>query len=231
MTGATLADLTPVVFRHALQKWHKHHVRQFPWRERPRDSYRIIVAELMLRKTTAAQAAGVYPDFITAYPTWGALAAADIEALRRILRPLGIADRARLLHQLAAHVVVDFHGRLPADAEVLTGLPGVGRYTANAVLAFAHGRGVALVDRNVIRVLHRVFGWSSDKRRPHLDSDLWVLAQSLVPRSGSRDYHFALLDFAALVCRARKPRCWECPLAQNCQYQLSAPETKRVAIR
>jgi A/G-specific adenine glycosylase len=221
-----VAALTPIAFRRTLRKWHVRHIRRFPWRDRYGDPYGVIVAELMLRKTTAAQAASVYLDFIAAYPTWEVLASADMEDLRRILRPLGIADRARLLQRLAVHVVNDFEGRLPTDAGVLTSLPGVGRYTANAVLAFAYGKGVALVDRNVIRVLGRVFGWSSQKQRPHLDDEIWARAQSLVPRSGGRAYHFALLDFAALVCQARKPRCWECPLAQQCRYQLAAADRK-----
>jgi A/G-specific adenine glycosylase len=216
--------LTPVAFRNALQTWHKQNARHFAWRDRQGDPYGILVAELMLRKTTAGQVAGVYASFIAAYPTWDALASADLKALRHRLRPLGIADRARLLHEVATRVVNDFEGRLPADVATLTRLPGVGRYTANAVLTFAYGESVALVDRNVIRVLARVFGWSSQRQRPHLDGELWARAQSLVPRFGSRGYHFALLDFAALMCKANIPRCGECPLAGRCGYQLAATE-------
>lgn len=219
-----------VTFRRALQKWHLQNARQFPWRQRD-DPYGIVVAELLLRKTTATQAANVYAAFVTAYPTWDALACAEVDDLKDLLRSLGILDRARLLRQLAIQVVNELGGRLPADAQLLLRLPGVGPYTANAVLAFAYGKDVALVDSNVIRVLGRVFGWRSQKQRPHQDHYLWARAQSLIPRSGSRAYHFALLDFAALVCKARAPQCPECPLAQDCQYQLSTAELKRQGAR
>jgi A/G-specific adenine glycosylase len=184
----------------------------------------------MLRKTTATQVAQIYSTFIAAHPTWESLALAQVQDLEGLLRPLGIADRARLLRLLAIEVVSGFAGQLPVDTRTLLRLPGVGRYTASAVQTFAYDQNVALVDSNVIRVLGRVFGWWSKKQRPHLDWELWTRAQSLVPRSGSRQYHYALLDFGALVCKARKPLCWECPLARKCQYMRSAAEAMRKPV-
>jgi A/G-specific adenine glycosylase len=207
-------------FRRALRTWHRGHMREYPWRQRNPAAYRVLIAEILLRKTTATQAAGVYSAFLEAYPSVEALAAADPEALRKLLRPLGIADRGRLLKQLGLTLVSDYRGRIPGNVNALLKLPGVGRYTANAVLAFSHGRRVALVDANVIRVLGRIFGWLSPKKRPHLDDRLWQFAQSLLPRTGAREYHLALLDFAALTCRARAPLCTACPMAQWCQYAL-----------
>ena len=219
-SGTYPRTLDPIRFRTALMRWHKSHARQFPWRAEGRSAYHVLIAEALLRKTTALQAAAVYPVVVDEYSSVAELADADVSELRRLLRPLGISDRARLLRGMAATLVRDFGGQVPDDLGTLMRLPGVGRYTASAVLTFAYGHRVGLVDVNVIRVLGRVFEWRSSAKRPHLDRDLWSRAACLLPAARrTAEYHYALLDFAALVCTAKNPKCGACPLSTRCPYR------------
>jgi len=211
------------LFRTRLRAWHRDNVRDFPWRRRFGDPYAVLIAELLLRKTTARQVAGVYTDFLSEYPSPGSLAEASIDGLSERLRPLGLAHRADLLHRLGASLVSRHGGRVPNTAGELMKLPGVGRYTANAVLCFAYGQRVPIVDSNVIRVLKRVFGVVSNRSRAHLDAQMWQAASALLPRLASEDYQLALLDFAAIVCRHRRPQCATCPIRPGCAFARSRP--------
>lgn len=204
-------------FRRRLLRWFRTGRRSFSWRRR-RGAYETLVAEMLLRKTDAAKVAAVYDGFLAAYPTPRRLALADEEQLREELRDLGIADRARLLRLTAEQICARHGGRVPGTLPDLMRLPGVGRYSANAVLCFARGQRAPLVDTNVIRVLERVFSISSPKPRPHEDLALWERAAELVPEEGAASYNRALLDFAAKVCTARSPRCEQCPLHTICDY-------------
>jgi A/G-specific adenine glycosylase len=135
-----------------------------------------------------------------------------------MLRTLGIFDRARLMRETARQVVSEYSGRIPGDERILAHFPGVGRYTANAVLCFAFGRSVGLLDANVIRVLDRVFSIRSGRSRPRDDPALWAIAQGLVPEGKAVAYNRALLDLAAQLCKPGRPLCDQCPLAICCDY-------------
>lgn len=205
-------------FQKALLAWYARNKRRFAWRMKKRTAFEILIAEIMLRKTDAAKVAQVYTSFIDRYPNPLVLSKADESNLRNEIRLLGIADRARLLRLLAQRLVNQNMGRVPRDFSTLTELPGVGPYTANAVLCFASGKNVALVDTNTIRVLGRVFSFRSKKLRARDDPGVWAFATSLVPAGKSISYNRAVLDLAALLCTYRNPHCPACPLRNICDY-------------
>ena len=132
------------------------HGRDLPWR-RTRVPYRVLVSEIMLQQTQVDRVIPKYRQFLRRYPSLRALAAAPVDDVRRLWYPLGYNVRPRRLHAIARETVARYRGRLPDDAERLRALPGIGRYTAGAVLSFAFGRDVAVLDTNVRRVLTRVF--------------------------------------------------------------------------
>ncbi len=222
-TCSPCSDFTPDAdrvesFRTRLVKWYQESGRQFAWRSPRADPYRILVAEIMLRKTTARNVQQVFETFTARYPLPEALATADESELRDVIRPLGIADRARLLRMTARRIVERHGAQVPASFDALLALPGVGRYTANAVRCFGYGQPAALVDTNVIRVLRRVFSLASSKARPHTDPVLWCAAESLVMRDNPQSYNRALLDLGAGICTFRHPRCLSCPVSGVCDY-------------
>jgi len=208
---------TAPAFRKLLADWYRENARSYPWRER-RTPYRIAISELMLRRTRADQVVPVFEEFVRRYPSIRAAADAEPCRIRELLRPLGLQWRA----ETAVAFVQEAHARygddLPANAEAIRQLPGAGEYVSGAVATFAGNEVRPLIDANVVRVLGRVFGVSikGDARR---HKAMRQLADAALDREDPITYHYALLDFAALVCRPRRPRCSECPMAgQICQH-------------
>jgi A/G-specific adenine glycosylase len=202
-------------FQRRLLTWYRRHGRDLPWR-RTREPYRILVSEIMLQQTQVDRVLPKYAQFLERYPTMQALADARVGDVRRLWYPLGYNVRPLRLHAIARETVARYGGRLPDTAETLRRLPGVGRYTAGAILAFAHGRDVAVLDTNVRRVLGRVFLGPRRLRRLRGDNALWDLAESLVPRGRGYDFNQALMDFGATWCTPRRPRCTRCAMRSFC---------------
>jgi len=202
-------------FQRRLLAWYARHGRDLPWR-RTRVPYRVLVSEIMLQQTQVERVVPKYRQFLRTYPTLRALAAADVGDVRRLWYPLGYNIRPVRLHAIARETLARYGGRLPDDGDALRALPGIGRYTAGAVLSFAFGRDAAVLDTNVRRVLGRVFFGPRRLRRLRGDSRLWALAESLVPRGRGYDFNQALMDFGATWCTARRPRCAPCPLRRVC---------------
>jgi A/G-specific adenine glycosylase len=200
-----------------LLAWYAVHGRDLPWR-RTRDPYRVLVSEVMLQQTQVDRVIPKYREFLRQYPTLARLARADAQDVRRLWYPLGYNARPFRLHQIARETMASYGGRLPDRAEELRRLPGIGRYTAGAVLAFAHGRDVAVLDTNVRRVLTRVFlgPRRAARARARGDGAFWELAESLVPRGHGYDFNQALMDFGATWCSPRKPKCPACPMRGFC---------------
>ena len=194
-------------FTRKLLAWYKRNARVLPWRE-TRNPYAILVSEFMLQQTQVSRVLEFYPRFLKRFPTFGSLARSQPKAVMEAWDGLGYYARARNLHRLAREVTRQHDGTLPDDPESLRTLPGVGRYTAGAVACFAYEKPVPTVDTNVRRVLERAFG----------SKDVWELAEQLVPKKGERAWRFnqALMELGALVCRARKPKCPECPVRSDC---------------
>ena len=170
----------------------------------------------MLQQTQVDRVLPKYREFLGRYPTMKALAAARVSDVRRLWYPLGYNIRPVRLHAIARETMARYGGRLPDDAETLRSLPGIGRYTAGAILSFAHGRDVAVLDTNVRRVLGRVFLGPRRLQKLRGDTSLWDLAEALVPRGRGYDFNQALMDFGATWCTPRRPRCTACPMRGFC---------------
>ncbi|MEM2058304.1 MAG: hypothetical protein QXO76_08660 [Thermoproteota archaeon] len=199
-------------------QWWESHKKDYPWR-RTSDPYKILIAELLLRKTTAKQVEAVYEKFLSKYPDPVALSRASERELKDVITPLGMEHkRAVLLKKVGYEIVRRHSGRLPASREELMQIPGVGPYVANAVLCFAYGRDVPLVDTNAVRIFQRVFGFRPRRRRARDDPRLWNLATQAIPRGRARDFNLAVIDLAHLICLPRKPRCEVCTLSALCKY-------------
>jgi len=210
-------------FRPRLRAWFRKNARQFPWRQTA-NPYHILLAEILLQKTGAPKVVPVYLRLVHHWPTLESLAAADFEHLSRLLAPLGLDYRAERLRRVAAALIRDHGGTVPASREALMSLPGIGRYIAQAVCAQAFGQRTAVLDTNVVRVLGCFFGITSSRSRARDDPQMWAVAQSLLPRRASQaaSWNWTLLDFAALVCTHRHPDCFKCPVGHRCLSQGTA---------
>jgi len=202
-------------FQRSLLAWYARHGRDLPWR-RTRVPYRVLVSEIMLQQTQVERVIPKYREFLKTYPTLRALAAAHVDDVRRLWYPLGYNVRPIRLHAIARETMARYRGRLPADGDALRALPGVGRYTAGAMLSFAFGRDTAVLDTNVRRVLGRVFLGPRRLKRLRGEARLWALAEALVPRGRGYDFNQALMDFGATWCTPRRPRCTPCPMRRFC---------------
>jgi A/G-specific adenine glycosylase len=201
----------------ALRPWFRRYRRHFSFRAHP-TPYKVLLAELLLRKTRAADVDRLFPLLLDLCPSPGALAAADEPRLRRLIAPLGLSGRARTLVAVGSMLVRDFGGEVPSGREDLLRLPGIGPYAAGAVLAIGFRQRAAMVDGPIGRVLRRVGGMPDNGRAPYYDKLVWAFAERLLPASGVREYQLALLDVAALHCRPTKPLCSTCPLENICSY-------------
>jgi len=214
-------------FQRRLLGWYTAHRRDLPWRCTT-DPYRVLVSEIMLQQTQVDRVVPKYHEFLARYPTLETLASAEPGEVRRAWYPLGYNIRPARLQGIARETIARYGGRLPDDADRLRSMPGIGRYTAGAILSFAFGRGAALVDTNVRRVLGRVFLGPRRLARLRGDKAMWDLAQALVPARRAYDYNQALMDFGALWCTARAPRCSPCPMRPICaSYPMSNASPRR----
>jgi A/G-specific adenine glycosylase len=203
-------------FRNRLLAWFVETKRDLPWR-RTSDPYRILVSEIMLQQTQVTTSLDYYRRFIRRFPSVRKLAQASIDDVLKVWEGLGYYGRARNLHRAAGDVVQQHGGRIPDTLEALSSLPGVGRYTAGAVLSIAFGKRVPVLDGNVIRVLSRVFRITENIDAPDVRKRLWILAESLLPQKRIREFNESLMELGAVVCKSRNPRCPECPLASLCE--------------
>ncbi len=203
-------------FQTDLITWYDANGRSFPWRDTT-DPFAVLLAEVMLQRTQAPQAKRIFAAFLDRHPTPQAVLAGDPGLLEEELSGLGLRHRAKRVLQLCRELVERYGGRVPEEAEELVSLPGVGPYTLHAVQCFGYGRDVPIVDRNVVRVLTRVFGYLPSAARAHTDRGMWRLAALLVPPGRARPYNLALLDLAATVCTAR-PHHGRCPLTVYCHH-------------
>ena len=189
--------------------------RDLPWR-RTRDPWAVLVSEVMLQQTQVARVVPKWEQFMERWPTPAACAAAPAADVVRAWGGLGYNRRALNLHRCACAVVDRHGGRLPAGLAELLDLPGIGPYTARAVLAFAFEQDVAIVDTNVARVLTRAV---ADRSR-----SLQALADGLVPPGEGWAWNQAMLDVGATVCTARAPKCGECPFRETCAWMGDGPD-------
>jgi len=186
-----------------------------PW-QRTRDAYRIWLSEVMLQQTQVATVIPYYERFLARFPGVAALAAAPLEAVMESWAGLGYYSRARNLHRCARAVVERHGGAFPASAPELAGLPGIGRSTAAAIAAFAHGERAAILDGNVKRVLARHFGIEGFPGSAAVTRALWSVAERELPPADIERYTQGLMDLGATVCLRTRPACAACPVQATC---------------
>jgi A/G-specific adenine glycosylase len=194
-------------FRRLLLRWYRKHQRKLPWRGET-DPYRILVSEIMLQQTRVAVVEDRYKKFIAQFPTAERLAKAREQTVLAAWSGLGYYRRARNLH--AAAKEISTAGNFPRKAEALRELPGIGRYTANAVASIAFGEPVAVVDGNVKRVLERFTGRALNEKQH------WQAAEALLDISSPGDFNQSMMELGATVCLPGKPLCDICPVIDLC---------------
>jgi A/G-specific adenine glycosylase len=204
----------PVAAR--LLRWFDSHGRNnLPW-QHPRTPYRVWLSEVMLQQTQVATVIPYFFRFVEKFPTLPALAAAAQDDVLALWSGLGYYSRARNLHRAAQACMAHHGGDLPVDLEALVALPGIGRSTAGAILAQAHGQRHAILDGNVKRVqarFHGLHGWPGSAA---IEMQLWTFAELHTPTERLADYTQAIMDLGATLCTRARPQCAACPLAEDC---------------
>lgn len=207
-----------------MMEWYAAARRDLPWR-RTDDPYRIWLSEVMLQQTRVDQAEPYYRRFVERFPTVHVLAEAGLDDVLLCWEGLGYYSRARNLHQAARKVVDEFGGSVPDTHDEISSLPGVGPYTAAAVLSIAYDRPHAVLDGNVIRVLSRVFAVDADVKRTATKRALQLAADELIDPGDPGDFNQALMELGARICSPRSPDCGRCPVEGVCQARrLDEPE-------
>ena len=199
-----------------LLAWYDGFGRDLPWR-RTRDPYAIWVSEIMLHQTQVITAIPFYQRFLSLFPTVEHLAEATLDRVLKAWEGMGYYARARNLYAAARRVMSEYGGRVPDAWEQLVDLPGVGDYTAGAILSIAYGQDRAAVDGNVRRVLSRVFHVTDEITSPQAQRRIQEIATGLLPSGRAGDFNQALMDLGATICGPRQPRCLLCPLTAFCQ--------------
>ena len=215
-------------FREALAGWFSENGRDYPWR-RTREPYAILISEVMLQQTQIATVLGrgFYTRFLEAFPDVEALAAADDERLLKAWEGLGYYRRVRMLRETARAVIAEHGGEFPVELAALMELPGVGRYTAGALRAFASDLPAAVVDGNVARVLSRVMDFSAPVDDSAGQKKLWEWAEALADPERPRIYNSALMELGQKICRPGVPDCPGCPVAGFCKTR----EPERLPVK
>ncbi len=214
--------------RALLLRWSANHCRDLPWRK-TRDSYPILLAELLLKRTTATAVSKVYEQLLQKYPTLYHLAGASQRELAEELRPLGLyRQRASAIARLAAYLTVEEQGTIPTSLERLLKVPNLGDYSARAILSFAIGVPYAVLDSNVERILYRLHQNRLHDRLSR--ARLQMVADSLLPVKRHREFNFALLDLGSLICRPSYPKCDQCPVWSLCDFAHNGVSVKIATI-
>lgn len=215
--SAAPTQATPSSIASVLINWYPVHARNFPWRVKGNALYRVLVAEILLKKTAAPSVVPVYVEFLRRYATSAALARAQKSELVRLLQPVGLSkQRADHLKRLG-RALVEARAE-PMTSEELSLLPGIGRYSAALAAAVCFGEPRVGVDTNIARVLSRLFGITGSKSENRKSPEFWDRASALALAAGhsTAELNWALLDLGASLCRPRNPLCTECPLQQCC---------------
>jgi A/G-specific adenine glycosylase len=203
-------------FRAQLVSWYKQEGRRLPWRETA-DPYQILVSELMLQQTQVATVLGYYRRWLARFPTLATLAAADEQEVLRAWQGLGYYNRARNLLRCARRLIESGDGKLPENVTDLAQLPGIGRYTAGAIVSFAFNKPAPILDANVTRVLARLINLQANVDSVAGKRILWEMAEDLVRDGDPRLVNSAIMELGALLCLPRNPRCVLCPVRPFCR--------------
>ena len=204
-------------FRRKLLRWYGKHARSLPWREDVADPYCVWVSEIMLQQTTTQTVRRYFDRFIKAFPTIQSLAEADLDLVNRHWEGLGYYRRCALLHKAAQEIVARFNGVFPDNVDDVRGLPGIGRYTAGAILSIVFDQRLPILEANTLRLHARLLAVRGDLLHGGANARLWEFAETILPRTGSGKLNQALMDLGSLVCTPKSPKCSECPVVTFCE--------------
>jgi len=235
LTSSSDAPKRKLKFAPQLVTWFQQHKRSMPWREN-RDPYRVWISEIMLQQTQVVTVIPYFERFMLSFPSVQDLAKAPLEDVLRHWSGLGYYSRARNLHRGAQAVVAHFGGKVPDRADAIREIPGIGPYTAGAILSIAYGKPEPIVDGNVARVLSRILLIDGDVRRGDSNQQVWTAARSLVESGASTqldpgDVNQGLMELGATVCTPRNPDCERCPLAKVCAARQKGEQEKYPRIQ
>ncbi|MCA9102301.1 MAG: A/G-specific adenine glycosylase [Planctomycetales bacterium] len=216
--------------RRRLFAWFGRNARELPWRGTT-DPYHVWLSEIMLQQTQVATVESYYPRFLAALPAIADLAAADEETVLRLWEGLGYYRRARQLREAARQIVAEHGGVFPRAFDDVVALPGIGRYTAGAILSIAFDQRQPILEANTVRLYARLLDYDGEADATAGQKQLWAAAESWLPRRDVGTFNQALMEIGALVCRPRDPDCDVCPLADLCVSrargtQLGLPKLK-----
>ena len=202
-------------FRRRLLAWFSRHARDLPWRK-TKDPYAIWVSEVMLQQTQVATVVPYYERFLRRFPDIPSLAAADQQEVLRLWEGLGYYRRARAMHQAAREMVENHNSVFPPDVATACSLPGIGRYTAGAVLSIARDDRAPILEANTQRLLSRLIVYRRDPTSSAGQKLLWSVAEQLLPRKNVGQLNQALMELGAEICTPTNPCCDGCPVATLC---------------
>jgi len=205
-----------ISFRRQITRWFNRHGRTFLWRQNI-DPFKVLIAEMMLRRTKAGQVETVFEELFEKYPDAQSLAQGNPKEMESILYHLGLHWRTPAFQEVARALVHDYCGKVPVTREELRNLPGVGEYVAGAVLSIAYNQKEWIVDSNIVRVFKRYFGVDTSKEGRR-DRHIIGMAKAYVSTRSPRKANLAIIDFAALVCVPGKPKHEECPVRNSCDF-------------
>lgn len=198
--------------KNELLKWYELEGRTFPWRNKNRTTYQILIAEILLQKTRAEKLIGVYENFINKYPTPKELSGAKAQEIKKIIKPLGLQNKkSKDLKEMAKRLLSEFDGEVPSSVKNMKKLPRVSDYVANAVQIFRRGEILPLLDVNTRRVFSRVFSLSGDK-------EVEKKLEKEAPKGRIKDFYYAIIDLGGNICTKKNPSCSMCPLSSDCNY-------------
>jgi len=213
------------VIREALLTWGRHHRRDFPWRK-TRDKFKVLLAEVLLHQTNVQKVLPAFGEIVEKWPTPARLSEASQTELSEIVRPLGFGYRAKVLKALAQKLVAEHGGKVPAVKDQLLQLPGVGEYTASAVLTFTTRQIHPMLDAPISRTLARIFGYPAVAPDAHPSAPLRNVARLLVLPGKPLQVNLALIDLSAELCTVVRPRCSQCPLTKWCNFYKSVDKSE-----
>jgi A/G-specific adenine glycosylase len=218
--------------RRCLKAWFRTNARDLPWR-RTHDPYAIWISEIMLQQTQVTTVERYFPRFLAEFPSVAALAAASESDVLRQWEGLGYYRRARQMHAAARQIVSDHRGQFPVEFDAVRQLPGIGRYTAGAILSIAFDAAHPILEANTIRLLSRLWAYRGNTHDRKGQMLLWNAATSLLSARGNGELNQALMELGSLICTPRNPKCDACPLESLCptrklglQDRIPAPRRK-----
>jgi A/G-specific adenine glycosylase len=218
--GGSLGTSASPAWRRTLARrmlaWFKKHARDLPWR-RTRDLYAIWLSEIMLQQTQVGTVIPYWERFLARFPDVASLAAAEEREVLRLWEGLGYYRRARQLHAAAGRIALEHQGKFPTSYEAVRSLPGIGRYTAGAILSIGRDQRLPILEANTIRVLARLTAYEGDPASTAGQKYLWSVAEQILPANDCGAFNQALMELGSEVCTPKQPVCDSCPVAGLCE--------------